>query len=372
MAPTAVPSIVLVLYAVNLALGAVPLIWGVSRFGLDCRRAKLFSFPALLMCLAVPLSLLSSSDLGAASSVALTYYVFLFTALLISTNVESEALLRPFGTTLSLTLVVASVAAIIDADVVAGRLMGHMAATYWGGLACVMIVSSLAISNLPLKIVVIVFGLYCLSLTQSRGVALGALIGLGVAGLFYLRNPKAWRFAGVWLSIAVAAIFLVVLGWPFISEKVLLVSDPLRGASSGLTGRTGTWALGWELFSEHPWFGVGYGQLSRYTSGVTIHNAYLATLAEMGIVGFAGYVTLLVGGLCLAMARAWQRPYGTSLMLVALLVMFTEWAFIEPGGLRLGNTSSLVIMIMSALAWRSEPYEAPAFAPMRTAPGYGR
>ena len=321
------------------------------------------------MCLAVPLSLLSSGDLSSTSSVVLTYYVFLFVTLLISINVETDALLRPFGVTLSLTLAVACAAAVIDHDFAAGRLMGHMAATYWGGLACVMIVSTLAIRNVLLKILIIGFGSYCIYLTQSRGVSLGALIGLAVAGLFYLRNPKVWRFAWLWLSVGVAAVFLVGLGWPFIAEKVLLYSDPLRGASSGLTGRTETWALGWDLFSDHPWLGVGYGQLSRHTSGVTIHNAYLSTLAEMGIVGFASYVLLTLGGLCCALTRAWRRPYGGSLVLVALLSMFSEWAFIEPGGLRLGNTSSLVLILLSALAWRSEPIDARALAPAQTVRG---
>jgi O-antigen ligase len=369
VAPLVIPPIVLVLYAANLAIGVVPLVWGVARFGLDFRRAKFFAFPALLMCLAVPLSLLSSRDLGSTSSVVLTYYVFLFVTLLISINVETDALLRPFGATLSLVLAVACAAAVIDHDFAAGRLMGHMAATYWGGLACVMIVSTLAIRNVLLKALIIGFGVYCIYLTQSRGVTLGAILGLCVAGLFYLRNPKVWRFAWLWLSIGIAALFLVGLGWPFIAEKVLLFSDPLRGASSGLTGRTGTWVMGWELFSNNPWFGVGYGQLSRYTSGVPIHNAYLSTLAEMGIVGFASYALLTLGALGCALARAWRRPYGGALTLVALLSMFSEWALIEPGGLRLGNTSSLVLILLSALAWRSDPLEAPASVSMRTVGG---
>lgn len=92
----------------------------------------------------------------------------------------------------------------------------------------------------------------------------------------------------------------------------LVVLPPLAGRVTVASPRWGTWQAAWAQVMDHPWTGVGAGQLAVVwcdSSGVThattlVHNEWLQLLAELGAVGFSlvaamGVFVLqaLVGGL---------------------------------------------------------------------------
>jgi O-antigen ligase len=144
-------------------------------------------------------------------------------------------------------------------------------------------------------------------------------------------------------------------------------SDPLRGLNSGLTGRTDTWRSAWDVFVSHPLFGVGYQQHEVYIENkMPVHNDYLATLADLGVIGLLGYLIFQFGGMCLAVARAWVEPSRINVAIAAYLFSFTIIGLFEPTGFHIGNTISMAMVFLSAWSWRVEPRVE--LAPRRSTP----
>ena len=70
-----------------------------------------------------------------------------------------------------------------------------------------------------------------------------------------------------------------------------------RGISSGASGRVAAWKWTWELFLRNPVIGVGFrAHEYRLKADSSSHNGYLATLAEVGILGFLGVLFLVMRG----------------------------------------------------------------------------
>ena len=67
-----------------------------------------------------------------------------------------------------------------------------------------------------------------------------------------------------------------------------------------LSGRLILWEAGWRSFQTHPLLGVGVGQFAVSTpirvgkKNDVAHNSYLSVLAELGLVGFSCFVTILL------------------------------------------------------------------------------
>lgn len=183
---------------------------------------------------------------------------------------------------------------------------------------------------------IVAVGLYA---SGSRG----ALLGL-VAWLVVMVLSRVWRSQGAQRRWFALGSLLVLAG-----VGVLLFSNPrVRGTLRVLI--TGQWMefsllsqsdgplvdrifmaqAGFNLFKDHPWFGVGPGNLSRVFNlyrpiemgnGLDhvqqLHNTPIHFLGEMGLVGIGIYLTWLglVGWLWVRLVRglptdapAWQRP----------------------------------------------------------------
>lgn len=123
--------------------------------------------------------------------------------------------------------------------------------------------------------------------------AFGAIL----RGLFYLSN----RIAEANLVVSVG-------------ERFGELSD-VTTSSAGQ--RLDTWQVAWEAFLEHPWIGNGWGLY------VFTHNVPLQLLAEVGLLGFIAFYTLMawVGW---RMFRAWRQAQDPFLkgMQVSLLLAF--------------------------------------------------
>ncbi len=107
--------------------------------------------------------------------------------------------------------------------------------------------------------------------------------------------------AGIVLSIAASATFLARVGSIFSG-----------GHADRAAGRTDLWAAAVNAYSHHPWLGIGAGNfqfhsldLLHQTQGVDIgaayigqgrpvHNAYLEALTELGPLGLALFVLVIV------------------------------------------------------------------------------
>ncbi|MBC7264632.1 MAG: O-antigen ligase family protein [Chloroflexi bacterium] len=149
------------------------------------------------------------------------------------------------------------------------------------------------------------FGVAALAVTlaHSRRTLLLGLLGLVLIGLFLLLGDAA--------LLPESLIQRVVDFVPYLSG-VDIQAVEVTDANFAILERLAHWKAAWDMFSDHPWFGVGIGNYPVVYERYAIprwqdplghaHNYYLNTLAEMGLVGLGAYV-LFVGA---ALATAWK------------------------------------------------------------------
>jgi len=77
-------------------------------------------------------------------------------------------------------------------------------------------------------------------------------------------------------------------------------------------GRISAWINGLSLLKSHPLFGIGYLSFQTYNSGVAAHSAIIQCLAELGLIGYFVWLTLLyssISGLTKFEKRCALSPY---------------------------------------------------------------
>jgi O-antigen ligase len=174
--------------------------------------------------------------------------------------------------------------------------------------------------------------LLCNFLTLSRG----GLIALGVAMVAAVFVGGRWRGAATAVaavSITALVVFFSLLATPSQVERITEVG--------GGSGRTDIWAVGLRMVEANPVTGVGAGQFKSNAVHYLIepgsiaradliidapkvaHNLYLQVLAELGIVGLAGFLMILGFSLLCALraARAFERRGELHLELISRAVV---------------------------------------------------
>jgi O-antigen ligase len=155
-------------------------------------------------------------------------------------------------------------------------------------------------------------------LTVSRS----GLVSLGIAALAAIVFAGRWRPRVIIISVGVAlsaVLYFATIAPESSRERI----TELKGG----TGREDIWTVAWRMFEAHPARGVGAGNFS--TSSIhyllepgaltrsdfivdtqkVAHNAYLETLAELGVVGLGLLLALIVSLLACAFKaiREFQR-----------------------------------------------------------------
>ncbi len=349
----AVPQLAFALVSLALSASLIAA-FGAARFGVDFRRAKLLAVIAALFCVIVPLSLLSTTDSQNLVFVVLIFNLFISLILSVSTNVEADTTLRSMFVSLALAHCFILIVVLIDADYHWGRLYGRNAANYWGFLSQSAIIATIAMRGWILRVGVIGLALVIIYLTQSRGSMLAVAAGLSVAFILYSLRSRARIW--LWLSAALAVSIMALLGLNFVADDLLRLSDPGRGLGSGASGRASVWRESFELFANHPWLGVGYRQHEQYlTSEANAHDAYLAMLADTGVLGFLAYLLFLFGGLIRSVLRQLANPSPSTLATVAFLTAFAVNGLFERSALNTGNAYCQTMALLAAWAWRTDP-----------------
>lgn len=181
-------------------------------------------------------------------------------------------------------------------------------------------------------------------LTASRGATLACLVALAIVPLTHTRLTTRKKVA-LLLTLSLL-VFGVVFLVPASSWKRLsTVPDEFEHGT--LTGRTLIWKAGWQIFREHPYFGIGSNAFRPIVSRVLAepirlddqdspappaHNTFLSILVEQGVIGFAIFCALLaVLGLSLrAMPRFPQRLWIVVLTVWAVGVSSLTWEMRKP------------------------------------------
>lgn len=135
--------------------------------------------------------------------------------------------------------------------------------------------------------------------------------------MFFRRRSEKMTYV---FALAAAGWAVAVLG----STEYLTRIQSIFGGNDRGSGRTDLWAAAWSGYTHHPYLGLGAGgfqaqslDLLHNTPGVNIaasyvrplrevHNSYLEALTDLGPVGLAFYLSLLVLTL-LYLARSGRR-----------------------------------------------------------------
>ena len=147
--------------------------------------------------------------------------------------------------------------------------------------------------------------------SYARGAFLAAV---AVYGIMWLRSPRK----GLTLMAGVGMALVVVVAAVLIFPAGFFYNEIMSAFAEGTTSGTGEdrmvlWTVGWEVFKTHPLFGVGMGNVGAYGStifqpgelgadyyfnpgllyGRALHNIYVTTLAEQGLLGSIAFLWVI-------------------------------------------------------------------------------
>ena len=139
-----------------------------------------------------------------------------------------------------------------------------------------------------------------LVLTQTRG-GVFAFAGTLLLGLFLLARDVKIRKV-----VAVIVLVTVLVSLPLLAQPSSRYSTILDDSA---VGRFVFWDAAWGMFLSSPLIGVGYGnfgglfELPGEDIRRDVHNIYLQSLAETGVMGFAIFFLLVA----VALRTAWRQ-----------------------------------------------------------------
>lgn len=183
-----------------------------------------------------------------------------------------------------------------------------------------------------------VLGVVALLFNATRGAWLALTIVLLFILAYYLM--KGNKLAMLCLALFIAAGAGLSQYQPFV-QRLATITDTKYQSN---TERLLIWQSAYTMFKDHPVLGVGLGQYKdnyqkKYISPKAkepylshAHNNFLQMLAENGIVGFVGFLTLLVCFIGYSFKRFWQEknPYALMMSMATLALVLqgcTEYNF---------------------------------------------
>ncbi|MCL2468831.1 MAG: O-antigen ligase family protein [Alphaproteobacteria bacterium] len=223
---------------------------------------------------------------------------------------------------------------------------------WWGMMVLGFAWGAMMIKNAPARAAALMGAFLYMVALQSRGslVALLPVILLS-SGFFIPLNAKKMAL-GLLLSLLLLAAGVVTdltmerglleRAVDYVATDVFLVDDEQRGLGSGLTGRTEGYKIGWRVFAESPFFGGGFGEYGF------IHNGFLLTLAESGLLALGGMLFLMARALTgFVKERNWIS-LGLMLSYIAALLTF-------PRSFNINMTGFMFIILLMQGCARTPP-----------------
>lgn len=354
---------------------AVPAIRIAMLDRVDLRRLRGFAIVILLVLLTITLSLLVHPDAKAAVNLATVAWTFVVFGLLASTSYGSNEGVRDALAAMAVGLGGLLLWVAVEAEYSWGRLAGRVGPNYWGMVAFIAFVASFALPRIWQRVPLWSVIAFILLETSARGSTIALFIAAIVFALAWAWHSSS-RQRGWFLAAALVLAVSAPVAVPVIASDVLLLTDARRGVSSGGTGRSIAWKQAFTVFADHPWLGVGFRQHRQYiTIASSAHNAYLAALAEVGLIGFFPYLLLLLGGLWHALRTAARRREVQFVAVAAFLAGFTLIGLVESVWLTIGSPLPWLMTWFIALAWSraagvarfdlASPPEPPSAVPAR-------
>jgi O-antigen ligase len=239
----------------------------------------------------------------------------------------------------------------------------------------------------PFHLIAAAVCFYALMITQTRSAVLG--LGMGsLYSLFGMRTTQRLSFLALGVA-AVVGFFVVPILLPQsgLAHAITSFSAAVQGGigvrDENAVFRLLRWDRVFELWREHPIFGIGFGkpllphsllndtETGQFNAGLP-HNTYLTVLARLGLFGFALIMGAWIGSIVLA-TRAIRRPtfgadaFAAGASLVVMIGFASFVLFLER------PMHNAALWIIAAVACRlagpdrSIPADRPTPSP---APGY--
>jgi O-antigen ligase len=202
----------------------------------------------------------------------------------------------------------------------------------------------------------------------SRGPIVGLAVGFAALLLLNAGDPAARKRVALVLVGALGAVLLVPQLVP--GQDVGRAFSIFSGRSQGLSsnGRTALWHQAWQLFSQHPLFGLGTGSFGFFQPDELFpHNLILETGAELGAVGAVLVALFLVASGWVAW-RVWRSAGGEDRQHAAIVLALFAAAVVNAmlssditandavwltGGLALGLSRRLDLALPSVAGMRA-------------------
>jgi len=104
------------------------------------------------------------------------------------------------------------------------------------------------------------------------------------------RAPTRWRVPIIMLALlALPLVWLTGFGHGF-----MLYLTRGRGLDPTLTGRTATWAQGWEALQQSPFAGLGFWADRYFLKGWNVHDTFVQAVMQSGFLGVIPFVIAIV------------------------------------------------------------------------------
>jgi putative inorganic carbon (hco3(-)) transporter len=161
-----------------------------------------------------------------------------------------------------------------------------------------------------LAIVMVVTNSYCLQATYCRGAWIGAIVGIFVAAalIYYWLRPTLPKFWRSWalpivLGVMMAIGGVALLAIPLLRDRILSIFSGSKDSSNNV--RLEVWKAVRQMIHHRPLLGFGPGdrvfkkvypiyQTSPRFSATGAYSIFLETIVEIGCIGFACLLWMLV------------------------------------------------------------------------------
>jgi O-antigen ligase len=248
---------------------------------------------------------------------------------------------------------------LVYVDITGERLWGRLIANdlqpnMWGLIGLTVCLGAFARKLGPLAIAALIAGTATILEASSRESLLALAGAAAVVLILQLREMNLPRLS-IWLvGSCVTLILTALLFDPYIlnaisyfSSDVLLLNNQERGIGSGLSGRLGVWSETIDLWMKSPVFGIGFRRHEQFLEGAPAHNAFLAMLADTGLVGLFWYLVLLLGSLVAAWRIGDPR---TRRYIIAMIVAYIISGFFDRRTINGGNPYSLFFLLCCSVS----------------------
>lgn len=179
------------------------------------------------------------------------------------------------------------------------------------GIGCIINLSYFLISNKGIKtkilcLISLLLNINALILTASRMAIISLMIcwlvlmllSIKIKGKKIYLDKNTKIIVPIFLFVIVFNIYLYIVGaFDKILFRMSVLIDESNGGTS-LSGRFNRFETALQMIIDNPLFGQGVGSFSYKYGGITAseypHNIFLEVISEMGIIGLAGLLFLII------------------------------------------------------------------------------